>query len=174
MKSTFYMISLILILLFSSGCGTSIESKNNTLMTSDKQEDNLETLSDQNIDLKESITGKTWKKIIIDLDKFYPTAIQTVKKSYLIDLTFTNNTATAYADCFKLSAKYKITDKEISFSRISYEPAIELAICQQSEDADEAVFQLFSNDFEATEIKDGEITLYSQELEAEIKLQSRE
>ncbi len=170
MKSTFYMISLILILLFSSGCGTSIESKNNTLMTSDAQEDTLETLSNQNIDLQSSITGKNWKKIVMDLDKFYPTAIRTVKKSYLIDMTFENNTATAYADCFKLSARYKITDKEISFSRISYEPAIELAVCQQSEDADQAIYEFMSNVFEATEADENQIIFKSNEFETEIIL----
>ncbi len=167
MKKIIYITSFISIL-FYTGCNAPSNPTEEviTLGGSDK----IDTLNENNLDLKEVLEATKWKEIIIDLDKFYPTVISTLEKSYLIDMSFENGKLTAYADCQKLTAKYKIDKKEISFSRISYTPAIELASCQESKDADQAVNQFLSNTFEASKIQKDEIIFYSDNFETEIRL----
>lgn len=171
MKHILYIISLVSIL-FYSGCETSTSTGSNdkTIVNLGADEDNLTVLNKKDLDLKELLTEAVWKEMVIDLDKFYQTTISRVEQSYLIEMLFEKSKVTAYADCFKLTAKYKIDDKELSFSRTTYEPAMDLATCQQSKDADQAVYQLFSNTFEATKIDKDEIIFYSDEFETEIKL----
>ncbi len=163
------IILTILLLLF-SGCGTSSGTDGTILVTSGKNDDALGTLSTQQLDLKETLTSENWKEITIDLDKFYTTSISTVNKTYQIDMSFKDGEVVAYADCQKLTARYKISDQEISFSRVSYEADLDHAICQQSEDADQAVNQFLNNSFEASEIKEDEITFISDDFDAEVIL----
>ncbi len=175
-KKVFLYLVIFISILFFSGCNTSTD----TTISSSKNQ-NIESLGSNNKDtlgvsqkkemsLKDALLNKRWREIVIDLDEFYMTISDTNKKSYIIDMSFSEDSVIAYADCFKLSARYKISDNKISFSKISYGQAIELAVCQESEDANEAVFQLFSNDFTATKIEDDKILFYSQELEADIEL----
>jgi len=167
MKKIIYMTSFISIL-FYTGCNVPSNSTEEVITLG--SDDKIDTLSEKDLNLKELLEDAKWKEIVIDLDKFYPTVIESVEKSYLIDMSFKNGKVTTYADCQKLTAKYKITKKAISFSHISYAPAIELTSCQQSEDADQAVNQLFSNTFEVSQMQKDEIIFYSDDFEAEIKL----
>ena len=163
-------ILLTIFLLLYSGCGTSSGSDGTILSTSSSNSDKLSTLSTQNMDLKDTLSSKNWKTITMDLDKFYTTSISTINKAYQIDMNFQDGKTIAYADCQKLTASYKINDTEISFSRISYEPDLEHAACQQSEDADQAVYQFFYNTFEAIKIKENEITFQSDDFNTEVIL----
>lgn len=165
-----YLSSLIILALISSGCSTSAGSDDGIIIASGSQESDLNALDNQNPDLKKTLSSKNWNEVNIDLDKFYPTSIATVKKSYLIDLNFEDGKVTAYADCKKLTARYKINENDISFSKVSYEPAIDLATCQESEDADQAIYEFLNNSFEATEIKEDEITFKSDNFDAQVTL----
>ncbi|HIP02132.1 MAG TPA: META domain-containing protein [Campylobacterales bacterium] len=163
-------IILTISLLFLIGCGSS-NGQDGTISVNLGSDDNaLGTLSTQNMDLKETLSGENWEEITMDLDQFYTTSISTVNKTYKIDMGFKDGKVTAYADCQKLTARYKISDKEISFSRVSYEADLDHAFCQQSEDADEAVNQFLNNSFEAIRIKEDEITFQSDDFDAEVIL----
>jgi len=170
MKKKFFIVLLILISTIYSGCGTSSGSNDNTLITSGEEELDLGTLSYQDLDLKETLEKENYKEIMMDIDQFFTTAIETVNKTYKIDMSFENGRVTAYADCKKLTARYKVYDNKISFSRITDEPDLDHATCQQSEDADQAVYQFLNNSFEATDIKDEKIIFKSDDFDAEVIL----
>lgn len=163
-------IILIVLLFLFSGCGTSSGSSDTILVTSGSNDDELSTLSTEDIDLKETLSSENWKEITMDLDKFYNTSIITVNKTYKIDMSFKNGEVLAYADCKKLTARYKIRDYEISFSRINYEADLDHATCQQSEYADQAVNNFLNNSFEAIKIKEDEVTFKSDDFDAEVIL----
>jgi hypothetical protein len=158
------------LLLFLVGCGSSSGQNGTITVNSGSNDDTLGTLSTQGMDLKETLLGKNWEEITMDLDQFYTTSISTVNKTYKMDMSFKDGEIIAYADCQKLTARYKISDKEISFSRISYEADLDHASCQQSEDADQAVNQFLNNSFEASKIKEDEITFISDDFDAEVIL----
>jgi len=170
MKKKFFIVLLILISTIYSGCGTSNGSNDDTMITSGKKDLGLGTLGDQNLDLKETLEEKNFKEIMMDIDQFFATSIETINKTYKIDMSFENGKLTAYADCKKLTAHYKIDDKKISFSRITNEPDLDHATCQQSEDADQAVYQFLNNSFEANKIKENEISFISDDFDAEVVL----
>ncbi len=166
MKKTILTISL----LFLVGCGSSSGKNGEISVNLGSKDDKLGTLSTQELDLKETLSSKNWEEITMDLDKFYTTSISTANKAYKIDMSFEDGKVLAYADCKKLTARYKISDKEISFSKISYEADLDHASCQQSEDADQAVNQFLNNSFEATQVKEDEITFKSDDFDAEVVL----
>lgn len=161
---------LIILLLLFSGCGSSNGSDGTISVTSSTDDDTLSTLSTQNFDFKETLSDKNWEEITMDLDEFYTTSISTINKTYQIDMSFKDGEVIAYADCQKLTARYKISDKEISFSKVIYKPAIELASCEEFEDADQAVYEFLNNSFEASKIKKDEITFQADDFDAEIVL----
>ena len=170
MKKRFFTISLVLLSIIYTGCGSSNGSDSDIIISSGKKDDNLGTLSSQDLDLKETLSEKNWKEIMMDIDQFFATSISTVNKTYKIDMSFENSKLTAYADCKKLTARYKIDDTKISFSHISNEPDLDHATCLESEDADQAVYQFLNNSFEATKIKEKEITFRSDDFDAEVIL----
>lgn len=163
--AAYFIITLILL-----GCSGSVGDKDGFIMTSGEVKDSIETLSLDNIDLKENLTKKNWTKISANLDKFYSFSTYSQKKDYSIKMTFENGNILAYADCKKLTARYIVNDKKISFYEVSYAPAIELATCQESEDADKVVYQFLLRDFEVIEIKDRQIIFKSHEIDTEVIL----
>jgi heat shock protein HslJ len=170
MKKRFFTVSLILVSIIYTGCGTSNGSDENFMVTSGNKSDKLGTLGTQELDLKQTLSEKNWTEIKMDIDQFFATSIATVNKTYKIDMSFENGNLTAYADCKKLTARYKADDTKITFSRITDEPDLDHATCQQSEDADQAVYQFLNNSFEATKIKKSEITFKSDDFDAEVVL----
>lgn len=164
------ILFLIILLLLFSGCGASSGSGNNISVTSGSNDDTLGTLSIENRDLKETLTAKNWKTLTMDLDQFYTTAISTTIKTYKIDMNIENGKVTAYADCQKLTARYKIDDNVISFSKVGYGIDLDHASCQQSEDADQAVYEFLYNSFEVTKINEDEITFQSEDFDVEVVL----
>lgn len=169
MKKSFSIIFIFILGFFCSGCGNTAATGELVILGA-TTENNLSTLSNEVLDLEEVLSSKSWEKIAIDLDQFYATPFSTVLKSYAIDMSFDEGKVTAYADCQKLTAHYKINDKALSFSKITYSPAIDVATCIESQDADQAVHELFSYTFEATKVEDREIILFSDDVEAEITL----
>ena len=166
MKKTILIISL----LFLAGCGSSSGKDGTISITSGENDNSLETLSTQELDLKETLSSKNWEEITMDLDKFYGTSQSSVTKTFQIDMGFKDGKVIAYADCQKLTARYKIRDKEISFSRISYSADLDHTSCQPSEDADNAVHQFLNNSFEAIKSKKDQITFKSDDFDTEVIL----
>ena len=163
-------IILTISLLFLVGCGSSSGKNGEMSVNLGSKGNKLDTLSTQELDLKETLSSENWEEITMDLDKFYTTSISTVNKTYKIEMSFKDGKVLAYADCKKLTARYKVSDKEISFSRITYTADLDHATCQQSEDADQAVNQFLNNSFEATKIKKDKIIFKSDDFDAEVIL----
>jgi predicted small secreted protein len=171
MKKKLLTISLSLLSLVYVGCGTAHGSNGDIIITAgDKKADKLETLSVEDMDLKQTLTKERYKEITMDIDKFVPTAIRTINKSYKLDINFKNGKVLAYADCQKLTTKYKINNKLLSFSHVSYAPAIELATCVEVEDADQAVYQFLNGSYEAIKITENEIVFASDDIDAKVVL----
>jgi hypothetical protein len=137
-----------------------------------EQNQTLSTLgsSTKNLDLAKVLTKKAWEKISINLDKFYTTPTQTQIKEYKIDMKFEDSTVLAYADCQKLTATYRVQNNKVQFFNIQYSPAIELATCIESKDADKAVYELMLQDFEVTDIKEKQITFKSYIFDTDVIL----
>lgn len=163
-------ISLITLIMF-TGCGTTISSDEALTVNGDTSSNSdLDTLGSSTLDLQETLEKQSWDEMTLDLDQFDSFTYATSEKTYKIEMSFEDGLVSAYADCYKLTARYKIDESDISFSNITYGPAVELASCIQSLDADQAVYQLFLHDFEATDIASKEITLYNYDFDTEIVL----
>ncbi|MCH9813742.1 MAG: hypothetical protein K0U47_07340 [Epsilonproteobacteria bacterium] len=170
MKKTFYIFCSFIILIFSTGCGTPVEETNSLTTSGSTIEDNLYTLNSPTFDLDKIVSQKKWSNMEIDLDQFYQTPFSTVKKPYRIEMEFKEQKVTAYADCQKLTASYKIADKTLSFSKLSYAPAVDVASCIESEDADQAVYQFFNHTYETIETSAKAVTFQANEVEAKVTL----
>lgn len=168
MKKT-YAISLILLALLTTGCNNSTTLSDDTVITAGSQNNDLETLSKEDLDLKQTLISKKWTKITMNLSKFNSINLSYFQKSYLIELDFQDGKLTAYADCQKLTARYKISDKDISFSKITYK-ADDKVFCQPSEDADQAIYEFLNNSFEATSIEKDEISFKADYFDTEVTL----
>jgi heat shock protein HslJ len=168
MKKT-YAISLILLTLLSSGCNSSVASSDNTIIKAGSQNSDLDTLSTDDLDLKQTLVSDRWTNITMNLSRFNSINPTYYQKSYLIELDFEDGKLTAYADCQKLTARYKISDNDILFSKITYN-ADDKAFCQPSEDADQALYEFLNNSFEATDIQKDEITFKADYFDTEVTL----
>jgi hypothetical protein len=157
-------------LLFLVGCGTSNGKNSDFTISAGKKSENLGTLSIENLDLKETLYGKNWNKITMDLDKFYTTSISTVEKVYKIDMNFKDGKVLAYADCQKITAQYRVKKDEIKLSHAQYE-TFDKPSCEEFKDADQAIYQFMNNSFEATKITKNEITFKSYDFDTEIKIE---
>lgn len=166
MKKTILTISL----LFLVGCGSSNGKDGTITVTSGEKEDKLGTLSTEKLDLGEALLGEKWIKLTTNLDKFYATTISDYV-NYEIEMSFKDNEVVAYADCKKLTARYKIRDNELSFSKVTYNSDPDHASCKPSEDADQAVNQFLSNSFEATKINQNQITFKADDFDVELILE---
>lgn len=172
MKKT-YAISLILFTLLTTGCDNSTTLNDDTVITAGSQNSDLEILGEEDLDFKQTLTSDKWTKITMNLSKFNSVNPSYFQKSYLVELDFKDGKLTAYADCQKLSARYKISDKDISFSKITYK-ADDKAFCQPSEDADQAVYEFLNNSFEATNIEKDEVTFKADYFDTEVTLKREE
>jgi len=171
MKKKLLIISLSLLSLAYVGCGTAHGSNGDITITSgEKSSDKLGTLSVEDLDLKQTLTKESYKEITMDIDKFVLTPISTVNKPYKIDISFKNGKVLAYADCQKITARYKVSDKALSFSQVSYAPAVKLATCIEVEDADQAVDQFLKGSYEAQKITEDEIVFASDDVDANVVL----
>ncbi len=144
---TTLMIFFALLLL--GGCNTSVSSGGTSDISIKAQDSDgeLDTLSTNIQNDKEFLQKTSWKKIRADVSHFYLNNNFPTLSEYTIDMKFEKRVVTAYADCQKITANYKLRDEEISFSNISIAPAVELATCIESQYADDAVLAFFENDF---------------------------
>jgi hypothetical protein len=167
-------LGLFIMMVLFQGCDTTASSSSNDITiksTNSDKTDNLTTLSVENTDISAFVMKEKWKSIKIDISAFYESSnLPSVQHTYTIDMQFAKKSVVAYADCQKVSANYKIVGKEISFSKVSVAPAIELATCIESEYADDAVLTLFENSFEVTKITEKEVVLDALDFDTNIVL----
>ncbi len=152
------------------GCGSSNSSGDTTMITVGDSSNALATLSMNTQSIKPVLMQEPWKVISTDIASFYENTNLPTFKSYTIDISFGENDIVAYADCQKLTARYTLKDKEISFSWSTITPAIELASCAASEYADEAVLALLSNDFTVESLLTDEVVLQAVDFDTKVTL----
>jgi hypothetical protein len=169
MIKTIYTLATMLFLAIATGCGGTA-SNDDVLITSGSSDSKLQTLGENKKDLNEVLIEERWTKITANLDKFYQFSVDNSDKEYKIKLTFKDGKVNAIADCQKLTANYNINNNNISFRSITYKPAIDLAFCQESEDADKAVYEFFLRDFKAITLEDDKVEFIDIDSDAKITL----
>ncbi len=168
MKMRFTMSLFVSTLVLFSGCGSS-SVRDGAKMSSGDDRDMGSLTIDDNLSLKKLLKGRTFRALDMDLDKFVNDEKGNVKL-YEVDMTFHNNSVEALADCQIVKAKYRVSNDELSFSKISMRPATELPSCKESEDADEAVYNFFRNSYTLKNSSESSIKLYSEDVESEVTL----
>lgn len=167
-------LSLFIIIALFQGCNTTASSSLNDITiksTNGDDTNDLATLSVENTDLHTFLMQENWKSIKTDISAFYESSnFPAVQHIYTIDMVFAKKSVTVYADCQKVSANYKVNGKEITFSKISVAPAIELATCTESEYADDAVLAFFENGFEVKKITEKKLTLEAVDFDTTVVL----
>jgi heat shock protein HslJ len=137
------------------------KSDGDTLTTLALNEENIQTL----------LTVAPWTKIEANIQAFYENGnYPSDRESYTIFMTFDKRTVTAYADCQKVTAKYRLNGKDITFNDLSIAPAIDLPTCVESEFADDAVAALFENSFKVTKITQKEALFEALDFDTNIVL----
>ncbi len=151
-KRTSIVLSTLLLLFF-GGCGdtTKTETENGAqgpISQNALSENGLGTLSNDAADYSAILTGNIWNTVEIDLQKIDPFANYTEgEKSYPVQISFVSDRAVAYANCFKITADYEVDGNTLYFYRPEQQPDTDHASCHDYENADEAVFALFSHDY---------------------------
>ncbi len=168
------MLSTILLaglLLGFGGCESSVSDRGVSIKAGGGADSGLSTLSDAQLDPHVVLMTGSWHRIEMPVAAFYENSIYpTASHSYAIDMHFGESTVTAYADCQKVTAHYRISDKEIAFSKASIAPAVDLATCEESEFADDAVMALFENSFTIEKVLPKEVVLHSEDFDTQVKL----
>ena len=117
-----------------------------------------------------SIEGEKWTSIEIDLNKFLRGESDRVKP-YKIGMFFDGNHVDVEADCYNITARYKLKDGELSFSRISSPKSVDRASCQGFEHAADAVLAFFSSDYSVLDSSTPKaIALEATDLDAAVTL----
>ena len=136
------------------------------------QPDKLGTLSLSSQDIQKVLESKPWKTMKTDVASFYENSIYSSgMRSYPVDITFQGKSVIAYADCQKITANYKIEGKNITFSKLSVSPAIELASCVESEFADDAVIAFFENSFSVKNVTEKSVLFEAEDFDTTITLE---
>ncbi|RUM66056.1 MAG: hypothetical protein DSZ06_03985 [Sulfurospirillum sp.] len=149
-----------------SGCDGDVEYGSGSMSSNDSKK--IGSLSGGE-DLQELLRAKKWDHITIDLDQ-YRYQRSSNPKSYDIDMNFGTKTVEGLANCQRFSANYRVKDDELSFSRVHFEPASDLAVCKEYPYADEAVNTFFSDSFILHGVNNNKLSLESQEYETTIIL----
>jgi len=87
-----------------------------------------------------------WKTLDMDLKKYYY-EIEDKVNSYNMKMKFSKYKVEALANCYKVEASYLLEEEQISFAKLSLRPAIEMASCHESENAEDAVDAFFSQSY---------------------------
>jgi len=157
------------------GCGSSTSSSNGSINVASVEsgsDTGLQTLSEENRNLQDALQKSEWKEIVCNVSKLYNDAAgyPEVMQNYSIQMQFSQKEVLAYADCQKITARYKVREDEISFSEIAIAPAIELASCQEFEYADDAVLGFFENSYTLQTIRKNEIVLEADTVDTSVIL----
>ncbi len=117
-----------------------------------------------------AIEGETWTSIEIDLNQYLRGERDRVK-SYDMQMVFDGKHVNVEADCYNITARYKLKDGELSFSRISSPKSVDRASCQGFEHADDAVLAFFSSDYSVLDSSTPKaIALEATDLDAAVTL----
>ncbi len=161
---TLWMVALLLM----SGCSSSsIEGAEDVKGPSTGDSREVGSLSGDEASI--SLEGKSWTSIEIDLMQ-YLRGTSDKEKSYKMDMQFEGSTVLVEADCYNISARYKLKDDELSFSRVSSPTTVDRATCSGFKDADNAVLAFFSSDYTILNAVDNTIVLEATDLEASVTL----
>ncbi len=165
-------VMVFIALLLFGGCDASVSSagKSDISIKAHDKDDELDTLSTNSQNDREFLQKFSWKKIKADVSQFYLNDNFPTLNEYTVEMKFEKRVVTAYADCQKITANYKLRDSRISFSNISIAPAVELATCIESQYADDAVLAFFENDFLIEHIEQSKAKFSALDFDALIEL----
>ncbi len=142
-KSTFVTLCMTGLLMMSGCSSNSLDS--NTKGPSSGDGKTVGSLSGGESAIP-SIEGEEWSTIEIDL-MHYLRGTKDRIKPYTIKMTFEGKEVLAEADCYTITARYKLRDDELSFSKVSSPKSVDRASCRGYRDADEAVLAFFTSDY---------------------------
>ncbi len=140
-ESTVALLLLTSFLL--SGCDSSVNTERAGVNTggSEREIGSMSGTEDIGGYLEES----SWSSIELDLDRYLYDR-EGAKKSYKISMDFKDGKVSALADCFEITARYRVSGDEVIFSRVSA-PKPAIGACQSSFNADEAVSNFFTSSY---------------------------
>ena len=166
-QSLFFVASLWML----SGCGAPSNSINDGSKGPSNGSSGLGSMSeDMDMDVGEYLKEKSWKGISLDLDKFLYDRKGSTKR-YEIEMSFGDKRVDVLADCYYVSANYRLKEDEITFSRVSSpRPAIDLPSCKEFIDAENAVSNFFEYGYTVTVNKQNEVKFESTDIEASVVL----
>ena len=116
------------------------------------------------------LVDTNWKSLTLDLDKFlYDNKGR--QKSYDVEMRFGTRKVDVLADCYLISAQYKLRDGEISFSKVSApKPAIDIPTCREFANADNAVSAFFNYTYTVSAPKNGTTLFEGTDIETSVTL----
>ena len=168
------VVAVMLVLGF-GGCESTISDDGAVSIKAGGTKDETQTLGTLSLDqegIEKLLKLSVWHKIRTDIRAFYENRNYPEQAhDYSVDLRFGTKEVTAYADCKKITARYKVEGKKLTFWHVSTPaPAVDLATCEESEFADEAVLALFENSFSVTSIDTHRAKLYNEDFDTTIEL----
>ncbi len=169
-KKLFSLSFIGVVLLLLSGCGSnSIDNGEATKGPSSGGSKTIGSLSGSE-DIAAYLEKRKWTGISIDLNKYlYDTASRA--KTYTIEMRFVKGKVDVLADCSIITARYRIKDDEITFSRISSpKPAIDNPSCREFKDADNAISAFFSSGYVVNAKTADEAMLEATDIETSVTL----
>ncbi len=166
------VLGLTAALLWMSGCNSSATSGSDSNTTgpntvgSGKTFGSLSGSEDVGAILKE----KTWTSLKMDLDKYLYDTTGSVR-TYKMQMDFTDTKVNILADCYILSATYKIKDNALYFSRVSSpKPDLDNASCNEFENAENAAAAFLTSDYDITTTASDELVLQATDVETSATL----
>ena len=169
------VLTAALVLIGFGGCDSTISDDGAVSVKAGSTKSESETLGTLSLDreaITKLLTFSPWHSIRADIGAFYENQNYPQRlRTYTVDIRFGKSEVTAYADCKKITARYKVDGKKLIFSHVSTPaPAVELASCEESVFADEAVLALFENSFNVTSIDTHRAKLYNEDFDTTIEL----
>ena len=166
--TTFLLLSVLLF----SACSSSTSNNDNEESSKGPSTNSGQTLGSMSgsEDINAYLKKSSWKSVTLDLDKYlYDT--KGTSKTYKMQMEFTDGKVTVLADCNYITARYKVRDDELTFSRISSpKPALDAPTCQGYKDADNAVLAFFSADYTVSPRTQNELSLQAIDIETSVTL----
>ena len=162
---------LVVASLMMSGCG-STGSDDNRAGPSVNGANSQKAIGSQNLseDVKSNLEKKSWNTLALDLDMYLYDTKKRVK-SYPVTMDFKDGKVTALADCYVVTAKYRVKEDELSFTRVSSPKSdIDNPRCKEFKGADHAVSAFFSSDYIVNTSSENSVTFESTDIEAEVIL----
>ncbi len=133
--------------------------------------DTLSTLSEQTPDYGDTLRSTVWRHLAIDLDAMHRNdSFPSGTHTYPMRIRFGRTGVTAYANCYKLTATYRIDDTRLYFDAPQQLPT-DQASCTEYELADEAVYTLFQHDYTFQKSGRTAVVLKATDLPAIVTLQ---